>query len=120
MCLVLESEVILANVLSKTREECGVNKDDLLMYCNDVKSELAKIEEISNEYLYFELDNQSIKDTVNKYDLLFVQMGKEIYGYEEINTDIFNSRYEIRVSEVLNRVAIEFAQKLCQKKLVNR
>lgn len=118
MCLVLDSEVILANILSKTPEDCGVSRDDMQMYCFEVKSELAKIAAISNEYLYFDLDNQSLKNTLNRYEDLFVQMGKEIYSYEEINADIFNSRFDHIVSEVLNNVANGFVERLCKEKLL--
>ncbi|KUO77727.1 MAG: hypothetical protein APF81_05975 [Desulfosporosinus sp. BRH_c37] len=118
MCLVLQSEVILANVLSKTDEDCGVNREDLLLYCLEVKTELAKIQELSNEYLYFDLDCQSLKNTVYNYDNLFVQMGKEIYGYKKIDSDFFNLRFNKTISNVLNEVAISYAQKLNEKKLL--
>lgn len=115
MCLVLQSEVILANVLSHVDSDYGVDRDDLAQYCRKVKSELAKHKVSAKKYVYFDIDEQSVKDAIRTYTNQFVEVGDKIYGYRKINIDYFNSRLNSDISKTLERVAENYISEICSK-----
>ncbi|MBU7005894.1 hypothetical protein [Phosphitispora fastidiosa] len=108
MCLVLQSEVILANVLSQVDQQCGVDRNELVKYCEEVKSELAKLPSMESEYVYFDVDEQSIRNAVKIYQTFFAQFGNKIFGCKKINVDYFNSRFNPEVSDTLKKSAAIF------------
>lgn len=115
MCVFLQPEVLLANVLSKDEENCGVDKEYLVVYCEHIKKALAESPITSKEYIYFDVDNQSIKDAVYEYNNLFFEWGKRIYRNREINAKFFNSRYNNAIADVLDKVATKLTFEVCNK-----
>ena len=78
MCLVLESEVILANILSKSIFDHGINRNGLAEYCLQIKEELSKIDRMAYEYVYFDITPQSVKKAVEVYRDFFVELGVDL------------------------------------------
>lgn len=112
MCLVLESEVILANILSKSIFDHGINRNGLAEYCLQIKEELSKIDRMAYEYVYFDITPQSVKKAVEVYRDFFVELGDKILSYKKINVDYFNSRLQNEISDSLKHAADNYVSKL--------
>jgi hypothetical protein len=115
MCLILQSEVILANVLSQDENNCGINREGLAQYCIEVKNALAKTKRMDNEYIYFDLEEQSLQNAFKAYYNHFLELGDKIYSNKKINLEYFNSRFSKSIAETLKSVAQKNVGKLCTK-----
>jgi hypothetical protein len=120
--LYLEAEVILANVLSKAYEDCGVGIGELNEYCSMVKQEIAKqlgktLSREDYEHIYFELHRDDLKNAIKTFENLFVQMGDKYYQYRRPNPQYFNSRFTKGVAKILEGSAVEFNKKLTERNL---
>ncbi len=112
MCLMLESEVILANVLSNPTCKYGIDRDGITEYCMEIKKELSKMKDIASEYVYFDITSQSIKNAIELYQDFFVEIGGRICSYKKINVDYFNSRFQNEISDSLKKAADNYCSKI--------
>ncbi len=117
MCLVLESEVILANLLSKITGECGIDRNDLVEYCVEIKKQLAELGSMLSKYIYFDISTQSINKAIKSYHDWFVQVGDKVFAYNNINACYFNSRFSDEIAKSLEKAAIQYVHK---KEKVNK
>ena len=112
MCLVLESEVILANILSKSKFDHGISRNGLAEYCLEIKEELSQIESMKSQYVYFDITPQSVKKAVEVYQDFFVELGDKIFSYKKINVDYFNTRFQTEISDLLKHAADKYVSRL--------
>ena len=96
----LQAEVILANILLKRK--CVTYKE-IYLYCNDIKQAMHKSNQFREEYVYFEIDRDSIKLATLNYPDLFVSINKKIYKYCDYNINYFNNRLDIRLQKLLTK-----------------
>jgi hypothetical protein len=109
MCLVLESEVILANVLSRS-VDYGIDRNGLAEYCDKIKEELTKITEMSSKYVYFDITQDSVNNAVKLYHDFFIEIGDKIFPYRKINVEYFNSRFPVNITNSLKVAADNYMQ----------
>lgn len=117
--LFFEADILLANVLSELKWDEGVNHNDLATYCEEVKKELCKIG-MKDEYVYFEICQSDVTDTVNTYSDFYVQMGDETYSYHMPNPDYFSKRFSKDIVCALKIAAKNYANKREEKTDENR
>lgn len=107
VCTVIESEVILANVLSGDDSDRAVTWKELAEYCNAVRRHLEKTVHSAAQNVYFDLSQHSIKRAVRSYDHLFGVMGDQIFAHSDIDASYFNSRLRNEVRRCVVAAAEE-------------
>lgn len=109
--IVLEAEVILANILSKVDFDYGVDSNVLMEYCQLVKKEISKTP-MKSEYIYFDISNQSINNAVKYYHEIFIKINKRIFAYGEVNVEYFNSRLDAEIVDSLMKANETFNKEM--------
>jgi hypothetical protein len=111
MCIIFNSEVILANILVNTTDHYGIDMDDIAKYCVEVKNNIASLSK-TPQYVYFDLNTQSISEAINIYNNHFVEIGDKIYRYKTFNVDYFNSRFPKVISTALKDASHKYVESL--------
>lgn len=105
MCLYINSEVVLANLLVYQKEKSSVATRDVMKYCQSIKNELSKIKCDGTEYIYFNISQQSIDEAISRYNYEFRKFGDKIYKNNDINLVYFNARYSKEIVDLLKNTA---------------
>ncbi|MDR2720416.1 MAG: hypothetical protein LBC03_06410 [Nitrososphaerota archaeon] len=98
MCLHINSEVILANVLSI---KDGVSDEDIARYCEALAVTLQK----ANHSAYINSNRNELIRALSKYDLEFRYFQGHYFKNKEMVLAQFNARYERDVVNLFSAVA---------------
>lgn len=99
MCIFIDSEIVLLNLLSGDHNDFGVDYQDLRRYCDKIKAALFKDENI--KCVSFQISKQSLENDVLDYPSLFqIRMGR-FYKGSEYDPNIFNRRNSQKINRIL-------------------
>lgn len=88
MCYLIESDLVLANVLSKKDYEQGIEIFELKRY----KNRIINAAESKGIDLYVDITHSSLLDSLNNYYEIFRMIGDRIYKIDNIDLDYFNDQ----------------------------
>ncbi|MDD4036607.1 MAG: hypothetical protein PHS45_04740 [Bacilli bacterium] len=105
MVIVIEPEIILANLQAQDIYNRGIGSKEINDYCRAVREEFAIHEELKNESLYFCKNKDDILGAARIYSELFVLINDRVLRYRRANPSYFNARHSETISNILERVA---------------
>lgn len=99
----LDAGTILANLLTYKIGEKNVSRKEIKEYCKAVKE---RIFESQYDWIFDNVDNNTIDETVERYPDAFMRIGPKIYA-REINIRYLNSvfGYEQKIIDLLKEIA---------------
>ena len=99
MCLYIDSETILANLLVNKRENERVFIFDIKQYCSRLHKLLD--EQSYSPYRYFDISDESLSRAVYVHSEVFVSLGDSFFRQAEIHIEQYNMSYETKIHDVL-------------------
>jgi len=90
MCLFIESETILANILVNKSEREGIGTYEIKKYCHELNKLLDRKK---IPYRYFDISDDSLYKAVIANSKVFLSFGGRYFRRTTIQIDDYNSNY---------------------------
>lgn len=98
MCVYVEPEVILANLLTFNDSGEGVSINDLEQYCSKVKTAI-------NDNVYCHFNSNDLELTLLRYPDEFRKFQNKYFINNRININHFNARYTPEIANIFKYIA---------------
>lgn len=103
MCVYVEPEVILANLLTYNKSDEGISIEDLDKYCQGIKRAIK-------DDVYCHFNSNDLEITLIRYSDEFKRFQNKFFINNKININHFNTRYTVEIANVLKNVALNFGR----------
>lgn len=94
MCLFIDSDTILANILANKLGDEGIGIYEIKKYCLTLNKFFSKK---SYPYRYFDVSNESLERAVIANNEVFMYFGGKFFRKTPIDVDNYNRKYDERV-----------------------
>lgn len=105
MCMFIDSEVLLANLLHYRNGDNGVSYGEIENYCNDLKNCLIEDPHGNIHCISFQISFQTLREKVLRYPACFKLLSGKYYKGEDFNLSRFDLRTQENVKQILANVA---------------
>lgn len=103
MCIFIDPEVVLLNLLRYDHDDSGVGYRDLRAYCDRVRQALFEAEDRNVKCVSFQICKPSLDNVVMKYPMLFQACMGRYYKGSQFDPHAFDGRNSRKINRILKK-----------------